>query len=69
MKIDFGKIWMARKKPLVVLKKNLGKETNRNETKGRKAIGRNKNIFKKNLPAEQVTSLIRNEHKRNRMWK
>ena len=44
MKIDFGKIWMVRKKPLVVLKKNLGKETNRNETKGRKAIKRNKNI-------------------------
>ena len=26
MKIDFGKIWMSRKKPLVVLKENLGKK-------------------------------------------
>ena len=40
MKIDFGKIWMVRKKPLVVLKKNLGKETNRDEARGRKGIER-----------------------------
>ena len=40
MKIDFGKIWMIRKKPLVVLKKNLGKETNRNEARGRKGMER-----------------------------
>ena len=40
MKIDFGKIWMIRKKPLVVLKKSLGEEKNRDEARGRKGIER-----------------------------
>lgn len=60
MKVGFGKIWMIRKKPLaIVLKNNLGKKTNRNETNKRKGIKRS--IYK-NSPAEQVIFLIRNEH-------
>ena len=61
VKISFAKIWMIRKKPLVVLKDKLGKETNRNETK-RKNIERS--IYK-NSPAEKVTFLIRNNHRKN----
>ena len=65
-KIGFGKIRIIRKEPSFVLINKLGKETNRNKTKRTKRCW--KEYINENLPAEQVTFLIRNKHKKNSRW-